>query len=52
VLADLVDSRIRGETHGDVIEWRRCLCRAAPAARCTNGMRLDAADVPVDARPV
>ena len=45
VLADLVESRMGREPAGHPVDWRRCLCRGKSGARCTNGMRLDAADV-------
>jgi ferrochelatase len=47
VLADLVESRVGGSPLRDVGGWRRCICRAGGGARCTNGMRLDAVNVPV-----
>jgi ferrochelatase len=45
VLADLVQSRTGAEPAGHAVAWRRCMCRGAPGALCTNGMRLDAAQV-------
>jgi ferrochelatase len=45
VLADLVESRNGTDATAHGVDWRHCLCRGRSGARCTNGMRLDAADV-------
>jgi ferrochelatase len=48
VLADLVESRSTGGDAAGRVEWRRCMCRGRSGALCTNGMRLDALDMPVE----